>query len=167
MKKLLTALSIPLLILGLVPAVSHADASVVQDSCIAVPGPQPPYNVWTYFTVINFSLPAAVCGIHVVPEPLPVLPRCEIIDLHSPVGWSGNLNATGGADWVAASPADCIPVAGAKGEFAFLLDPDYCCYVVQFLGPAGELLLEQEECFTCQKVPSQQNTWGQVKEFYR
>jgi len=159
------ALSIPFLILGLVPAVSHADASVVQDSCIAVPGPHPPYNVWTYFTVINFSLQAPVCAIHVVPEPQPVLPRCEIIGLQTPAGWTGTLTPSGGADWTTAS--DCIAVGGAQGEFAFLLDPDYCCYVVQFIGPAGEILLEQEECFTCQKVPTEQNTWGQVKEFYR
>jgi hypothetical protein len=164
MRKLLVVLSIPLLILGLVPAVSHADASVVQDSCLAV-GTQPPYNVWTYFTVVNFSLPAPVCGIHVIPEPLPVLPRCEIIGLDSPAGWTGTLNAFGGADWTSAS--NCIATGSAKGEFAFLLDPDFCCYVVQFLGPAGELLLEQEECFTCQKVPVEGDSWGFIKDTYR
>jgi len=152
LKKLLMVLSIPLFVLGLVPAVSHADASVVQDSCIAV-GTQPPYNVWTYFTVINFSLQAPVCAIHVVPEPLPVLPRCEIVDLHSPAGWTGQLHALGGADWTADSPGGCIPVGGAQGEFAFLLDPDYCCYVRAVHRTAGEILLEQEECSHARRSP--------------
>jgi hypothetical protein len=164
-KRLVTVCVLPLILLFLIPSQARADASVVQDSCITV-GIVPPYNVWTYFTVVNFSLPAPVCDIHFIPEPMPVLPRCRLIDLHSPAGWLGQLNASGGADWIATTPADCIPVGSAKGEFAFLLDPDFCCYVVQFTGPAGEILLEQEECFTCQKVPVDESTWGHIKQLY-
>lgn len=165
MNRLLALCVLPLILLFLVPSGTLADASVVQDSCITV-GTVPPYNVWTYFTVVNFSLPAPVCDIHFIPEPQPVLPRCRFIDLHTPAGWVGQLNTLGGADWFAGSTATCIPVGGAQGGFAFLLDPDYCCYVVQFTGPAGEILLEQEECFTCQKVPTDESTWGHIKQLY-
>jgi hypothetical protein len=166
MKRLAVVLSIPLVVLGLVPTLSHADASVVQDSCITV-GQGPPWAVWTYFSVVNFSLPAPVCDLHFIPEPQPVLPRCQIVDFRSSAGWTGQLTALGGAYWYAMTPDDCIPAGSAKGGFAFLLDPDYCCYVVQFTGPTGEVLLEQEECFSCQKVPVEGDTWGNIKEMYR
>jgi hypothetical protein len=116
---------------------------------------------------VNFSLPSAVCALYVVPEPQPPVAECVMIDLKYPVGWTGFLSPLGGADWFAITPGDCIAPGSSKGEYAFLLDPDFCCYVVQFADATGAVMLEQEECFTCQKVPTDGKTWGHMKELYR
>ena len=165
-RQLLLVLTVSFIVVLIVPVLAHADASVVQDSCVIV-GDGPPWNVWTYFTIVNFGLPEAVCDLHMLPEPQPPLPGCVMMDLKYPVGWTGFLSPLGGADWFASTIDDCIQPGSSKGSFAFLLDPDFCCYVVQFTGPAGEVLLEQEECFTCQKVPTEENTWGHIKELYK
>ena len=165
MKRLLAVLVFPAVLLLLVPSGALADASVVQDSCITV-GTAPPYNVWTYFTVVNFSLPEPVCGFTLVPEPLPPVAGCEIIGTQSPSGWVGQVTPQGGASWYAVGAGDCIAPPSSKGEFAFYLDPAFCCYVASFYGAAGNLLLEQEECFTCQKVPTEQKNWGHIKQLY-
>jgi hypothetical protein len=165
-RQLLFVLTVSIFIVLLIPNFAHAEASVVQDSCVTV-GDGPPWDVWTYFTIVNFSLPSPVCALLVIPEPQPVDPGCEMIDLRQPAGWTGFFNSFGGADWFANTPTDCIPAGTAKGEFAFLLDPDFCCYIVQFLDPTGAVMLEQEECFTCQKVPTEDKTWGHIKELYK
>lgn len=164
MKRLL--LILPLAILVFLPAYAHADASVVQDSCIVV-GDPPNANVWTYITVVNFSLPSSVCALSFIPEPQPPTPGCEMIGVASPAGWSAFLNPFGGADWFANTPADCIAGFSSKGGFGFLLDPAFCCYIVQFLDATGAVILEQEECFTCQKVPTENKSWGAIKQMYR
>lgn len=165
MKRLPAALVFPLVLFFLIPSGALADASVVQDSCITV-GTAPPYNVWTWLTVVNFSLPEPVCGIRLIPEPQPPEPGCVIIGTQSPAGWSGVANPDGGASWFAVGAGGCIAPGTGKGGFAFYLDPDFCCYVTQFYNAAGALLLEQEECFTCQKVPTEQKNWGHIKQLY-
>ncbi len=175
MKRMLAACVLPLLLLVIAPSGAHADAAVVQDSCVTVPG-VPPFNVWTYFTVVNFSLPAPVCGIQLIPEPQPPNPGCIMVETRSPAGWVSNLVPMGGAAvggvpvggavWTAVNSVDCIAAGDSQGEFAFLLDPAFCCYVAQFFDAAGALLLQQEECFTCQKVPAEQETWGHIKQIY-
>jgi len=145
---------------------SHADASVVQDSC-GVVGTPPNANLWVYFTAINFSLPAPVCDLHFIPEPQPPHPGCIMLDTRNAAGWSSFLNPLGGADWFANTLGDCIDPGTAKGGFAFFLDPDFCCYIVQFTDPTGAVMLEQEECFTCQKVPVEERSWGSIKQRYR
>ena len=90
-----------------------------------------------------------------------------MIDTQNAVGWQSFLNPFGGADWFANTAVDCIAPGTAKGGFAFLLDPDFCCYVVQFCDATGAVMLEQEECFTCQKLPTENETWGKIKELYR
>jgi hypothetical protein len=142
-----------------------ADAAIVQDSCVVV-GTPPYANVWTYITVVNYSLPAPVCALSFIPEPQPPDPGCEMIGLTNPVGWAGFLSPIGGADWFANSPLDCIAVGDSKGGFAFLLDPAYCCYIVQYQDATGSIMLQQEECFTCQKVPIKYGTWGMIKQLY-
>jgi hypothetical protein len=163
MRRFLLPLTVALLVF--LPALAHADASVVQDSCVIV-GVPPNASVWTYMTVINFSLPVAICDLHFLPEPQPPSPGCEMINVIAPPGWSVFLNPFGGADWFANTPNDCIQPGSAKGEFAFLLDPDFCCYIVQFTDATGAVILEQEECFTCQKVGTEVNTWGKIKALY-
>jgi len=54
----------------------------------------------------------------------------------------------------------------SASSFAFLLDPDFCCYIVQFMDATGAVMLEQEECFTCQKVPVEDSTWGKIKQLF-
>ncbi len=166
-KALLRVLIFPLFLLLIFPALAFADASVVQDSCVAVVGGPSPWPVWTYFTIVNFSLPAPVCDLHFIPEPQPPTQGCSMIATQNAVGWSSFLNPFGGADYFANTPNDCVPVGGSKGGFGFLLDPDYCCYVVQFTDPTGAVMLEQEECFTCQKVPVEGRTWGSIKDIYQ
>ncbi|UCH84289.1 MAG: hypothetical protein JSW50_00960 [Candidatus Latescibacterota bacterium] len=165
-RQLLPILSVLLFLFLLAPTISFADASVVQDSCVAVIEGPPPWPVWTYFTIVNFSLPAPVCDLHFIPEPQPPDPGCVMIGTINAAGWSSFLNPLDGADFFANTLGDCVPVGGSKGGFAFLLDPDYCCYIVQFTDPTGAVMLEQEECFTCQKVPVETRTWGHIKGLY-
>lgn len=157
---------LPLVVLALIPVMVHADASVVQDSCVVV-GTPPNASVWTYFTIVNFALPAPVCDLHFIPEPQPPDPGCIMIGTRNAVGWSSFLNPLGGADFFANAPTDCVDVGESKGGFGFLLDPAYCCYIVQFTDPSGAVMLEQEECFTCQKVPVDEKSWGAIKEMYQ
>lgn len=161
-KLLLSVLFVALLIVLFLPVSSHADASVRQDSCLIWTDGQGKTWAQAYFTVINYSLPADVCDLHFVPEPFPAEPGCTILQAGSPEGWTGVLDPGGGASWFANTPGDCIPAGGWKSGFSILLDPDYCCYVTQFTGPAGEVLLEQEEC-TCSALPVEETTWGQIK----
>lgn len=174
MKHLSLLVALPL-VLVLMPATVLADVSVVQDSCVVV-GTPPNANLWTYFTVVNFSLPVAVCGLHFIPEPQPPHPACVMLDTRSPgpdpgipgsAGWSGFLDtATGGAEWFANTSSDCVSPGTSKGQFAFFLDPDFCCYVVQFTDATGAVIHEQEECFTCQKLPLEKSSWGYIKQLY-
>jgi len=158
--------TLPLFVLLFTPVIANADASVVQDSCVVVGAP-PNADVWTYMTVINFSLPVDVCALSFIPEPQPPNPGCAMIGVAAPQGWSVFLNPFGGADWFANTAGDCIMPGNGLGGFGFLLDPAFCCYVVQFLDASGAVLLEQEECFTCQKVPVRKNTWGSIKELFK
>jgi hypothetical protein len=162
MKRLLAVLAFPAVLLLLVPSGALADASVVQDSCITV-GTAPPYNVWTWLTVVNFSLPEPIRAFKLVSEPSPPVKGCEIIGIEFPTGWGGSYTA-GQAQWWTTD--DLIWPGSSQGGFAFYLDPDFCCYVASFYGVAGNLLLEQEECFTCQKVPAEQKNWGHIKQLY-
>jgi len=150
------------------PALAIADASVVQLWCEEVT-PDADF-VRIHFSVVNFSLPAPVCDLHLLAEPFPPVPECEPLACGSPDGWDCNLNALGGADWFASGPESCIAVGDMYGEYTIDLpapDAGFCCFVVQFTGPAGEVLLEQEECFYCTVVPLEETTWGTIKSMYR
>jgi hypothetical protein len=83
-----------------------------------------------------------------------------------PLGWDCALNTSGGADWRALTLADCIGAGTIKRGFDFKLDPDFCCYLVQFTGPQHEVLAEVEECFSCVKVGVEEKTWGDMKKLY-
>ena len=167
MKRFLLLLAVPLLLGSLGTTVAHADASIVQDSCIVVS--ENPKIIRIYFTAVNFSLPDVLCDIHFIPEPQPVLPECEMLACGPVPGWTCSLNPFGGADYFANALGDCIPQLTAKGGFYFEIDPGFCCYVVQFTGPDGSVLLEQEECFTIcpTPVPTRDKTWGGVKGKYK
>ena len=156
-------LAVPILFLLLIPVQSYADAAVVQDSCVQVDQK----TLRIYFTVVNFSLPDVLCDLHFIPEPQPPEPGCEWVNVGAPAGWSGVLDPLGGGDFFANTIDDCIPQGDAKGGFWFEVDPAFCCYIVQFTGPAGEVLLEQEECFHCTVVPAEDMTWGTIKSLYR
>jgi hypothetical protein len=118
--------------------------------------------------VVNFSLPAPVCDLHFIPEPQPVLPECEMLDATSPPGWSDVLTPLGGAERFAQTPNDCVPTnGGSKSGYTFLLDPGFCCYLVQFTDPTGAVMLEQEECFCQKPVQTLNSTWGNIKAIYR
>ena len=156
-----------LLVLMVLPSLAHADASIVQDSCTGYYDPTGKLFFLIDFTVVNVSLPTSVCDLHFVPEPTPPQVGCEMVQCGGPMGWSCFLNPSGGADWFANTPADCIPPGSGKGGFSFLLDPAYCCYVVQFTDPTGAVILEQEECFCSDPVPKANTTWGLLKSRYR
>jgi hypothetical protein len=165
-KDLLLVLALPLLMILILPATSHADAALVQDSC-EVFDMGGITHVRIYFTVVNFSLPTDVCDLHLIPEPQPVPPECAVLQCGAPVGWSCFLNPFGGADWFANTPNDCIAPGTGKGEFSIVLDPGFCCYIAQFTDATGQILLEQEECFTlCGKVADEEGTWGGIKSRY-
>jgi hypothetical protein len=162
----LKSLMIVALALLILPSVAMADASIRQDAC----------ETWVengttfariHFTAINFSLPGPLCDLHFIPEPQPVRPECEMIEAVPAEGWSAFLNPFGGADWFANTPDDCIAPGTAKDGFSFLLDPGFCCYVVQFTDATGAVVLEQEECFCEKPVQTKNATWGQVKSIYR
>ena len=167
MRGLLLMIVLSFLLTSVIPVTPvHADASVVQDSCVVIS--VNPKVIRFYFTVVNFSLPTAVCDLHFTPEPLPAPPGCIMLACGNPVGWSCFLNPLGGADWFANTPADCIQPGTAKGNFWFDLDPAFCCYVVQFTDATGAVILEQEECFTtCNPVPTEENNWGEIKNKFK
>jgi hypothetical protein len=149
----------------LVPALAKADVSARQDSCVTEEREGITYTK-TYFTIVNFSLPTAVCSFRFIPEPQPPLPECTIIDCGHPAGWSCVINVDGGATWSEAG-AGCIAPGTAVSEFWYELDPGFCCYVVQFFDESGNLLAEQEECFCEKPVQNENSTWGRMKGIYR
>ena len=147
--------------LAVLPSAASARFSVIQDSCRTDGNTE-----ITYFSVVNFDSPVPVCDLHFIPEN-PV-PGCTIIGCGAALGWACALNpATQGVDYQALTAADCIGAGQIKRGFSYTLDPDFCCYIVRFLGPEGETLLEQEECFNCVHVGVQPETWGHVKNHYR
>lgn len=149
--------------LAVIPASAFATYSVIQDSCRT---DEAANTETTYFSVVNFNSPTPVCDLHFIPEN-PV-PGCTIIGCGAPAGWSCALNAaTLGVDYVALTPADCISAGQIKHGFYFILDPEFCCYIVQFTGPQGEVLAEQEECFSCIHVAVEKQTWGGVKKMFK
>ncbi|MFN8178952.1 MAG: hypothetical protein U0167_13565 [bacterium] len=160
-------LSIGVLSLLLLPALALASVSVVQDSCVTFNQGGIVYNK-TYFTVVNFNLPAPVCRIVFIPEPLPAPPQCVILGTEQPAGWTGNAPLPdGGATWFTGS--NCILPGTDLHGFSFTTDPDFCCYLVQFYDPNGFFLAQQEECFIrCEHpVAVEPNSWGSVKSQYR
>jgi len=149
--------------LAVLPTSAFATFSVIQDSCRTDVANN---TETTYFSVVNFNSPVPVCDLHFIPEN-PV-PGCTMIGCATPAGWSCALNAaTLGVDYQALTPDDCIRAGQIKRGFSFVLDPEYCCYIVQFTGPDHEILAEQEECFNCVHVGVQDETWGNMKKHYR
>ena len=147
--------------LAIAPTAAFATFSVIQDSCRTEGNTET-----TYFSVVNFNSPVPVCDLHFIPEN-PV-PGCIMIGCGAPAGWGYALNpATGGTDWQALTPADCVTAGTIKRGFSFTLDPEFCCYIVQFTGPNHEVLNEAEICFNCVHVGVQPNTWGNMKKLYR
>lgn len=170
-----SSLLVLILTLLMVPALAFADADVRQDSCIAFEDAGKSF-VRVHFSVINFSLPTAICDLHLTPEPLPVLPECEMLACGAPAadpavvgsaGWSCALKADGGADWFANAPADCIAPGTLKGGFDFLLDPGFCCYLAEYTDATGAVILEEEVCFCDGTVGVEKDTWGGIKIHYR
>ena len=151
----------------LLPASVLADASVVQDSCVTWTEGGKTYQR-IYMSVVNFSLPDGLCALNFIPEPQPPLAECTFLECEAPTGWTCFLNPQGGADWFANTPADCVAPGTMKSGFTFLLDPGFCCYVVQFGDATGAVMLEQEECFTlCTPVSVDNSSWGRIKSTYR
>ncbi len=166
-QRLLVIMGLGFAILAM-PVAALADASIVQLWCHAPD--ETPNIVEVHFSVINFSLPEAVCGFSLRSEPFPPFAGCVPLWLQETAGWNGTLNAQGGADWNVAADGACIGQQEMAGEFVIALpDPDdsFCCYVVQYLGAAGQVLLEQEECFYCAVVPTETVNWGTLKSLYR
>jgi hypothetical protein len=149
------------LALAILPSAALGHVSVIQDGCRQGNG-----TVTVLFSVVNFDVVPAICDLHFLPEN-PV-PGCIMIGCSVPAGWHCALNPTGGADWQADAAADnCIHAGQIKHGFDFVLDPEFCCYLVTFTGPNGETLAQQEECFDCLKVGTQNSTWGNVKDMFK
>jgi len=161
-----SSLGFVLLALLMAPALAFADADVRQDSCVAYQENGIDY-VRVHFSIINFSLPTAVCDLHLIPEPQPVLPQCLMLQCAAPMGWNCFLNPLGGADWFANTPADCIPAGNIKSGYSFVLDPGFCCYITQYTDATGAVILEQEPCFCDKTVGVEGSTWGDLKQHYR
>ncbi len=165
-KRLTVAILLAVLI---TPSLALADADLIQESCEIIPGTS---TLLITFTIVNFSLPVEVCDLHFLPEPQPPLPECTLANLGVPTGWSGFLNPFGGGDWFANTLDDCIAPGTSLGGFEIEIDiepetSDFCCYIVQFTGPNGAVLLETEACFSCMVVPNEATTWGSLKGQYR
>jgi hypothetical protein len=147
--------------LAVMPTAAFATFSVIQDSCRVAGN-----SVTTSFSVVNFNSPVAVADLHFLPEN-PV-PGCTMIGCGAPAGWNCALNAaTHGVDYVALDPAAYIYAGQIRHGFDFVLDPEFCCYIVQFTGPNHEILFEQEECFSCVHVGVEPQTWGNVKKLFQ
>lgn len=148
------------------PVAALGSVSVVQDSCRSF---ESDTEIFTevFFSVVNFNSPTPICDLHMIPEGQPPDPGCVMVGCGSPAGWTCTLRADGGADWRAVAPENCIAAGTILRGFSFLLDPEFCCYIAQFTGPQGEVLFEQEECFSCVQVGVEQKPWGGVKRLYR
>jgi hypothetical protein len=165
-KRLLPAIALGLFVLAM-PVAALADAAIVQLWCHAPD--EHPNVVEVHFSVINFSLPQDVCSISLRSEPFPPWPGCVPLWVQPTPGWDGALNNLGGADW-SVNGASCIGQQQMAGEFVVALpDPDsnFCCYIAQYINAAGEVMLEQEECFYCAVVPTESVDWGTLKSLYR
>jgi hypothetical protein len=154
------------LALLMMPSLASADVSARQDSCVTWVEDGTTYTR-VYFSVINFSLPEPVCDVHFIPEPQPPLAECTMLESNQEPGWSSVLNPLGGADWFANTPNDCIAPGTIREGFSFLLDPGFCCYVVQYTDATGAVMAEVEECFCGKPVQVENSTWGQLKGIYR
>jgi hypothetical protein len=155
-----------LLILWL-PVLVHADAAVLQDSCVVV-GPD---QVRVYFTVFNEYLPRAICSFQLIPENQPPSQQCTAVDAGPGDGWTSVLNSTGGADYGAVPPdppqSYCIAPGEFLGGFYLTIDPGFCCYWVKYADETGAFILQEKECFTsCNGLPVEQKTWGNIKKMY-
>ena len=149
------------LALAILPSAASARFSAIQDSCRSVGNTE-----ITHFSIVNFDSPTPIASMQFIPEN--PIPGCIIIACSTPAGWACDLDTqTQGVDYAATSPSDRIAAGQIKRGFSYTLDPDFCCYIVRFLGPEGETLLEQEECFNCVHVGVQPETWGHVKNHYR
>jgi hypothetical protein len=166
-RRLLVVLALPALMLTLIPAQAFSDASVVQDSCLPFIDQGKPH-CRIYFSVVNFSLPSPVCDLHFIPEPQPPSEGCVMLSAEPADGWSAFLSPFGGADYFANTPGACIDAGTIRRGFSFVLDPDFCCYIVQFTDPTGAVMLEQEECFVpCFPSAAGSGAWGTIKSLYR
>ncbi len=147
--------------LAAAPTVALANLDLIQDGCLIEGN-----TVTTSFAVANFNSPIPVADVHLIPEN-PV-PGCTILRCGAPTGWTCTLNATTlGVDYVAVDPATVVNSGQILHGFTFTLDPEFCCYMVQFTGPAGEVLLEVEKCFDCVHVGVTPETWGNVKQLFK
>lgn len=147
--------------LAVLPTAASATFSVIQDSCRTEGNTE-----ITYFSFVNFNSPVPVCDMHFIPEN-PV-PGCTIIGCAAPAGWACALNPGNlGVDYTALSPADCVTAGNILSGFSYTLDPEFCCYIVQFTDENHEVIAEQEECFNCIHVGVDSESWGNVKQMFR
>jgi hypothetical protein len=148
------------------PLTALADASVVQDYCEQlVEGSYDELII--HFSVVNYSLPAPICDLHLVYEPIPPDSQCQITALEPPPGWSGYMSPLG-VDFFANTPSDCIDAGTMMGGFQIVVgNPEFCCFIVQFTDPTGAVIEEQEECFNCTLVGENEHAWGEIKSMYR
>jgi hypothetical protein len=159
MKKFLTIVFT--VALAALPTMAMASLDLIQEGC-QVEG----NTVTTTFAVANYNSPVPVADVHLIPEN-PV-PGCTIIGCGVPAGWLCTLNpATLGVDYQVLDPASAVFAGQIEHGFTFVLDPDFCCYIVQFTGPNHEVLLEVEKCFSCVHVGAAPETWGNVKQLFR
>ena len=169
LKRLLQTAAVVTLLISFIPAQVLADAAVVQDSCY-------PYfeggkaHCTIYFTVVNASLDVPICDLHFIPEIVTPGDECKFVGCGAAEGWWCELTGTTDhtAHWYAYTPDDCIAPGTMKSGFSFDLDPTFCCYWVQFTGPDGGIIEEQEECFIpCYPSSADGGTWGILKALYR
>lgn len=147
--------------LAALPSASFATFDLIQEDCILQGN-----TVTTVFAAVNFNSPVPIADIHLIPEN-PV-PGCTVIGCGAPAGWSCSLNATNlGVDYLALDPSAYIQAGQIVHGFNYVLDPDFCCYIVRFTGPSHEVLLEVEKCFSCVHVGTEPGTWGNVKRMFR
>jgi hypothetical protein len=152
----------------LIPVMAMADVSIVQEWCEQLNEGSYDY-ILIHFSVINFSLATPICDLHLIPEPSPAVPGCEITECSVPDGWTCSLAPGGGADWMSLTPSACIEAGHILSGFDLVLqiqDGQYCCYIVQFTDGQGSVIAEQEECFYCSLVPAEKTTWGNIKGLY-
>jgi hypothetical protein len=171
--RLFTILAMVAVVAGFAAQPAFAQAGrpvhIVQTDCDTLSLDPPLVRVT--FGVINLG-PVPVCSIHLIPIQSGPTPSdsCRILACSNAPGWQCGVADDGSAIWRIdpASPPGCI-LQGQKHEpFDIELDPLYCCYIVQYDDPNGQIFFTDEVCFECQKpVPTRNTTWGSVKSLYR
>ena len=136
-----------------------AQVHILQTSCdTSTPNPV------VHFSIVSGpATPSAVCRMGIVPASA----ECFPLSCGTPESWEcfpGDVTTFFRAD---TEPRDCVAPGQTLAGFRIGLFGNQCCFSVHFFGAEGSVFLgEQEICFECHTIGTEQRTWGQTKRLF-